>query len=73
MKLNKEVCKKCSEMGWKCEWDDYDEIIWRKGHVKCPKKFFDSLWGYGARVNRKPPKHCPYKVEHLLIKNEEKP
>ena len=60
MPLNKEVCKKCMvRVGmWWCKL--VDEQRWEKGEVMCyPLE-------ENADVNEKPPKECPYVVEHTV-------
>ena len=65
--LNKELCKRCwkeydyqqrEEKGW-LDWDEEAEKDWKKYLVLCPET-------YWARVDEKPPSHCPYELEHIV-------
>lgn len=88
MKLNKEVCKKCIEkykeqnikedkITWTFDW-------WKKGMVWCPyssvfkedvvvarrlKRY--SLFPF--KVRKSFPESCPYKLEHLMVGQDDKP
>jgi len=61
--LSKNICKKCAENNIDYQWGDYDEYRWEcKKQVWCPN-------GPMLSTFTKPPEHCPYKLEHLILNN----
>jgi len=62
--LNKEICMQCvekSEHMLPPGWRGLDEEIWRKWKsVRC-----DAAGGW-YEYKKKPPKNCPYLLEHLM-------
>ena len=65
MKLNKEVCKKCFEKrGW--HWVSWiDDKEWEIGSVDCAHDD-----DFPSPINKIPEK-CFYKLEHLILGNQD--
>jgi len=66
--LRKELCKRC----WneKSEWTEYDEKYWQEGKVLCPYPYFENYEEWIRKTTEKPPKYCPYLLEHVLSKED---
>ena len=67
--LNKEICKRCYTNN-EGEWTNYEESLWNVNHI------VDCSWESAVNFDEKNivpcysitiiPKHCPYKLEHVV-------
>jgi len=56
--LDKRICKACCQKSV-ANWNRCDEIDWEKGAICCSA-------GTIAFTDKRPPRGCPYELEHLI-------
>lgn len=60
--LSKNICVRCNDeyYGILGQWNAYDNEDWKNGFVNCPLEYVIS------GETKRPPKSCPYQLEHLM-------
>lgn len=64
--LNKELCIRCRNEYYsdvRQPWSERDDLLWGNGIVWCPHK-------YAEGDKERPPKKCPYSLEHIMAMQE---
>lgn len=75
--LIKDICQKCREeyKDFEPSWSSEADEIWAvAGMIVCPSKAYHLGKGFqkslAASVSEKPPNWCPYRLEHMIMEQE---
>jgi len=71
--LKKELCIKCWNNIPEWPWNKIDEEWWEeRGIVGCPKEYREKGEMSDRKITEQPPSNCPFLLEYILNKEENK-